>query len=333
MKLRLNFEYLEAQWKERQIDLFPWLQGLRALLRSREANLKVTRKKLSSSTPATMVQFLSSYDPETSKIAQQIIKVQNPSSILPILLYSLEKTDQNNYISRVIKSLLDFDPITSFGYFLGYLNDRAEFKKKYPLKPQRQYLPLDKNREEKILFQVIRQIFSNLNSLFASPQEKNQFLCQIFEALSIDLNERMPLSGIFLETREDFHAVKLDLEVILTLFTSTMYDKESAQIVEEKMHKLGQEIIISLHKITFDFRKNEIMFDYLLEVMQYIAILRLEADKPFLESVPEKLKNSELPEEKKIDIIEKSETAIRIIDQPETPIHVILNELETPFFL
>ena len=82
MKLELDFRELEDQWKNRQIDLFPWLQGLYALLRSRDANIKETRKRLTSSSPATMVQFLSSFDPENIKLAEEIIRVQDPSIIL-----------------------------------------------------------------------------------------------------------------------------------------------------------------------------------------------------------------------------------------------------------
>jgi len=333
MKLKLNFTDLEAQWKERQLDLFPWLQGLLALLRSREANLKETRKRLASSTLATMVQFLSSFDPETAKIARQIIKEQDPSDALPLLLYSLEKTNKNNYPHRVMKCLLDFNPTISFGYLLGYLHVRQTPKLEKNQSPKPEGSPdLIGEQIKKAIFQVISEIFCNLNTLFPSSQGKDQFLSQIFEALSVDLKERMPLLSIVLETWDDFEAIKLDLEVILSLFSKTKYE-EYAQIIEEKIRELGQEIIISLHKIPFESEKGATLFEHLQDIIHYMAIMRLEVDKQFLQSMPEKIHSFELSEKQKNEIIQKSEAAVKIIDQPETTIQKILDELETPFFI
>ena len=332
MKLELNFEDLENQWKERQLDLFPWLQGLLALLRSREANLTITKNKLSSSTPATMIQFLSSFDRETAKIARQIIKKQNPSIILPLLLYSLEKIDKKDFPCRVMGSLLDFNPTISFGYLLGYLNTRQLPKSEKNQFPKSQgYSYENRGQVKKTIFQVISEIFSNLGNFFPSSQDKAQFLSQIFEALSIDLKERMPQSGP-VETRENFEAVRLDLEVILLILTKSMYE-ESAQLIEEKIQKLGQEVIISLHGLPFKLKKGEILFMHLIEIIQYMAILRLKEDKPFLQSIPEKIEYFNLSQEQKKETVQKADAALKIIDQPETAIQEILDELEIPFLI
>jgi len=331
MKLKLNFEDLEAQWKERQLDLFPWLQGFFALLRSRKTNLIITRNKLSSSTPATMVQFISSFDRKNAEIARQIIKEQNPLTILPLLLFSLEKNNKTDYPTRVMNSLLDFNPTISFGYLLGYLHTRQTPKSEKNQFPQIEGSPdLIGEQIKKSIFQVINEIFYNLNALFPSSQEKDQFLSQIFQALSMDLKERMPVSGI-VETKKNFEAIKLDLEVTLSLFNRTKYEKY-AQIIEEKIQTLGREIIISLHKIPFELEKGATLFKHLQEIIHYMAIMRLEADKQFLQSMPKNINCFELSEKQKTEIIQKSEIAVKIIDQPETTIPKIVDELETPFF-
>ncbi len=333
MKLELNFEDLEAQWKKRQLDLFPWLQGLLALLRPRAVNLTITKNKLSSSTPATMVQFLSSFDPETAKIARQIIKAQNSTTILPLLLYSLEKNNKTDYPHRVMNSLLDFNPTISFGYLLAYLHARQTPKSEKNQFSKPENAPdLSEEQIKKSIFQVISEIFFNLNTLFPSSQEKDQFLSQIFEALSMDLKERMPFLSIVLETWGDFEAIKLDLEVILSLFKKTKYE-EYAQIIEKKIQQLGQDIIISLNGLPFELEKGEILFEHLIAVIQYMAVMRLEADKQFLQSMPKKIHSFELTEKQKTDIIRTCEAAVKIIDQPETTIRKILAELETPFFI
>jgi len=179
---------------------------------------------------------------------------------------------------------------------------------------------------------VISEIFINLNTLFPSSQEKDQFLNQIFQALSMDLKERMPLLSIVLETWDDFEAIKLDLEVILSLFKKTKYE-EYAKIIEEKIQGLGQDIIISLNGLPFELEKGEILFEHLIEVIQYMAVMRLEADKQFLQSMPEKIHSFEFTEKQKTDIIRACEAAVKIIDQPATTIQKILDELETPFFI
>lgn len=332
MKLKLNFEDLEDQWKERQIDLFPWLEGFFALLRSRETNLIITKNKLSSSTPATMVQFLSSFDRENAKIARQIIKVQNPSTILPLLLYSLEKCNKTDYPHRVMNSLLDFNPTISFGYLLGYLHARQiSISEKNELPKPEDSSDLIEEQIKKSLFQVISEIFYNLNTLYPFSEGKEQFLNHIFEALSMDLKERMPVSGI-VETKEHFEAIQLDLEVVLSLFNKTKYE-EYAHLIEAKIRELGQKIITSLHKIPFELEKGAPLFEHLKKIIHYMAIMRLEADKQFLQSMPEKINSFELTEGQKTAIIQKSEAAVKIIDQPETPIQKILDDLETPFFI
>ena len=225
MKLELDFEDIENQWKQRQFDLFPWLDGLFALLRSRDAIIRDTEKKLSASTPATIVQFLSSDDRENAKVAKKIIKEQDPDTILTILLYSLEKVEKKNYPHRVMESLLDFDPVTSVGYLLGYLN-------------------LRKNLKDKI-FQIFNEFFP-LKNLFPTSMDETQFLNQIFQALAFDLKDRIPSSGK-IETMKDFdELLRLDLEVMKLVFSKT-WEEENARFVENEMQRLGKEVIVSLH--------------------------------------------------------------------------------------
>ena len=152
MILKLDFEELESRWKARQLDLFPWLDGLFALIRSRNSLIRETRKRLSSSNEATMVQFLASNNHDNVMVAREVIKKQQPESILPILLYTLEKVDRDDYHYRVMESILDFDPAVSLGYLIGYL-----------------YLKRD--RKDKV-FEMLGWVFVNLQKFYPFQEEK-----------------------------------------------------------------------------------------------------------------------------------------------------------------
>ena len=309
MKLEFNFEDLERQWKARQLDLFPWLDGLFALIRSRDSLINETRKRLSLSTQATMVQFLSSDDHDNAIVAREIIKGQQ--NIFPILLYSLEKIPKKNYPHRIMESLLDFDPAISFGYLLGYLYLRKDMKGK--------------------IFDVLNELFPYLNDRFRNSEDKKQLIIQIFHAIKQDLKERMPASGK-LKSMEDFKTIRLDLKVMLLVFDKT-WQGENAQVVEKEMQKIGQEVIISLQKFPFEFEDGFVLFEQLSEIIPYIALMRLKSDKSFLTHLLVKIKSWDLSKEEMGEIVQKTETAIGIIDQPEKTIHEILEQSECLFFL
>jgi hypothetical protein len=311
MKLELNFEDLENQWKERQIDLFPWLDGLFALLRSRDAIIRETEKKLSASTPATIVQFLSSDDRENAKVAKKIIKEQDTDTILTILLYSLEKVEKKNYPHRVMESLLDFDPVTSIGYLLGCLNLRKSLNDK--------------------IYQIFNEFFP-LKNLFPTSKDETRFLDQIFQALTFDLKDRIPSSGK-IETMKDFdELLRPDLEVMKLVFSKT-WEEENAKFVENEMQRLGKEVIVSLHGLPFEFRYGAVLFEQLSEIIPYMALMRLKSDKSFLQQLPVKLKSFDLSPEAREEIIQKSEAVLTIIEQPESTIKSILDQFEVTLFI
>lgn len=310
MKFELDFEDLESQWKKRQLDLFPWLDGLFALLQSRDAIIKETEKRLSKAANATMIQFLSSDDHDNARVARQTIKKQEPETILPILIYSLEKVEKKDYPHRIMESLLDFDPNLSFGYLLVYLNQRPGYKEN--------------------VFQVISEIFSNYKDFYSTPQDENQFLEKIFNALCEDLIKRMPVSNK-LKTMEDFESIRLDLKVMLLIFQK-MQQADNVRVVERQMKNIGQEVIVSLSSLPFEFEKRDIILKQLGEFIIYMALMRLESDRSFLKKIPLKIGSLNFLPEDAEAINQKVETALNIIDQPDKAIQEILDETEMPLF-
>ena len=309
MKLELDFEDLESQWKERKLDLFPWLDGLFALIRSRDSLIRETKKRLSSSNMATMAQFLSSDNKDNAQSAREIIKGQDPEAMLPILIYSLEKVEKNHFPHRIMQSLIDFDPFVSFGYFLGYLNLRSHLKHKF--------------------FQVVNEIFP-LNEIFPNSRDIERFLTQFFQALRQDLKERMPPSGK-LEKEEGLESIDLDLKIMMMVFSKT-WQGENAGIVEREMKRIGQEVIVSLRRFPFDFENGNILYNQLSEIIRMMASMRLEPDQPFLRELPLKLKNLDLFQEEKDEIKEMADAALTIIKHPEKSICEILKKLEISLF-
>ncbi|MGA1863947.1 MAG: hypothetical protein ACMUHX_02680 [bacterium] len=309
MKLELDFKDLEHQWKTRQFDLFPWFDGLFALLRKRESILTETKKRLSSSTQSTMVQFLSSDDHENALIAKEIIKEQAAGAILPILLYSLEKVTKNDYPHRIMESLLDFDIDISFGFLLGYLYLRNNIKEK--------------------IFQIFNEIFP-IKNIFPDNTDRINLLVKLFQALFNDLKQRMPPSGK-LEKIEDFDYINLDLKIILLIFHKTWQD-ENAKVVEKEMKRIGQELIVSLRGLPLKYENGDILFEQLSEIILYMAIMRLEADRSFLKGLHTSLKSSSLKEAEMEEILQKSDAALAIIGQPDKTINEILEQFESPPF-
>ena len=310
MKLELDFEDLNKQWKSRQFDLFPWLDGLFALLRTKEALIRETKKRLSSAMHSTMVQFLASDDRDNAQVAREIIKEQDIKSILPILLYSLERVDKGHYPRRVMESLLDFDPQTSFGYLLGYLN----------LRP---------NQQHKI-YQVFNEIFP-LKNIFPESKDGVKFLTQSFQALLLDLKDRMPTSGR-LQTMDDLESVRLNLKVMLWFFNKT-WQGMHAEVVEKEIKMIGQTLIKSFHQLPFVFENDPDILMQLSEIIPLMAIMRLEEDKSFLKGLPLKLKSAHLSEDEMENFKQKAENALQIIDQPKKLVRDILDEYDVPLFL
>jgi hypothetical protein len=308
MKVDFDFGDLEHQWKARQFDLFPWLDGLFALLRSRESLVRETKKRLSTATPATMVQFLASDDPESARVAREVINEQAPGAILPLILYSLEKVRKEEYPRRVMESMLGFDPAVSMGYLLGYPYVR----------------PLAQER----VFAVIRELFP-LRERFPGPDEGGRILKGFFQALGGDLKERMPSSGR-LEKMEDFDSIKPDLSAMLLVFKGTWLD-DYAPEVEAQMRRIGNDVIVSLHRLPFDHADADALFRQLSEIIPYMALMRLKADVRFLEKLSETLESSSLARDEREALRQKAETAVSVIEQPERPIREIIEHCEVAF--
>jgi len=308
MKVEFDFGDLERQWKARQFDLFPWLDGLFALLRSRESLIRETKRRLSSATPATMVQFLSSDDPENARVARETINEQTSGTILPLILYSLEKVRKIEYPRRVMESLLGFDPVISMGYLLGY--------------------PYVRPQAQDRVIAVIGEVFP-LQERFPGHEEGMRFLQGFFQALGSDLKERMPASGR-LERMEDFDSLRPDLSVMLLVF-NRIWQGDYALDVERQMQRIGGEVIVSLHRLPFDYADAGALFRQLSEIITYMALMRLKADARFLEKLPETLASSVLAEDERESLRQKAEAALSVIEQPEMPIHEIIEQCEVPF--
>ncbi len=309
MKLEFDFNDLNLQWKERQLDLFPWFDGLFALLRTKEGNLMETEKRLLAASTATKIQFLSSDDKNSAQIARKTIKKESPESLLPILLYSMEKVDKQDYIHRIMESLLDFNPTLSIGYLLGYLN-------------------LRKMQKEKV-FQIITLIFANLKGIFPTIEDEEKFLGQIFQAMETDLKDRMP-SSKKINNMEDFEKISLDLEIIHLIFNKTS-NLSNAPTVEMYMQTIGKNVIKSLKDIPFEFRKGKLQIDQFIQIMIYMALMRLKADLSFLKNMPKRIANSDLSENDKEEILKTSEVAINVIENPKKTIQEILKDIEQPY--
>jgi len=259
---------------------------------------------------STMVQFLASDDRDNAQVAREIIKEQDIKSILPILLYSLERVDKGHYPRRVMESLLDFDPQTSFGYLLGYLN----------LRP---------NQQHKI-YQVFNEIFP-LKNIFPESKDGVKFLTQSFQALLLDLKDRMPTSGR-LQTMDDLESVRLNLKVMLWFFNKT-WQGMHAEVVEKEIKMIGQTLIKSFHQLPFVFENDPDILMQLSEIIPLMAIMRLEEDKSFLKGLPLKLKSAHLSEDEMENFKQKAENALQIIDQPKKLVRDILDEYDVPLFL
>lgn len=305
MKLNLNFKELEKQWKERQLDLFPWLDGLFALLRTQEAMMQETEKRLSAATPATKVQFLSSDEKMNVTVAHKTIKKEPPESILPILLYSLKKVDKKGYLNNVADALLDFHPVISFGYLIGYLNLSDEMKDQ--------------------TFQILTLIFSHFSDHFPSQDERKTFLDQLFQALRQDIQERMPNTNT-IQTIEEFNNISIDLEIMRLIFLKNNIP-DVIEIIEKHMQELGKSVIISLSTIPFKFMVGELPVSQFIDIIEYIALMRLKADRAFVLKLPVLIKDSDLLEEDSEEIIKKAEVALNLIDNHEKSIHEVLEEL------
>ena len=309
MKLELDFEDLESQWKARKLDLFPWLDGLFALIRSRDSLVRETKKRLSFSSKATMAQFLSSDNKDNAQCAREIIRGQDPEAMLPILLYSLEKINKKDYPHRIMESLIDFDPSISFGYFLGYLNLRFHLKHKF--------------------FQVVNEIFP-LNETFSHSSDIDSFLSGFFNALRQDLKERMPPTGR-IGKDEDLESIDPDIKIMMIVFNST-WQGNDASIVEREMKGIGQEVIVSLKGFPLDYENSGILYQQLSELIPLIASMRLEYDQPFLRELPLKLKKTDLLQEEMEEIKQMSEAALTIIKHPEKRISEILRKMKISLF-
>jgi hypothetical protein len=103
-------------------------------------------------------------------------------------------------------------------------------------------------------------------------------------------------------------------------------------VVEKEMKKIGQEVIISLRGISLNYEKGDILFKQLSEIILYMAIMRLEADKSFLKELHTNIKYFNLKEEEKEELLQRSDEAIAVIEQPDKTIHEILEQLEGPIF-
>ena len=310
MKLELDFEDLKNQWKTRKLDLYPWLDGLFALIRTRESLIRETKKRLSSASQATMVQFLSSNNKDNARVARDVIKEQEIKSILPILFYSLEKVEKDYYPRRVMEALLDFDPLVSFGYLLGYLNLRPNQKHK--------------------IFQVLNEIFP-IKNVFSKSQESAKFLYRVLQALEQDLKDHMPSSGT-LRSINDYGSVKLDLKVMVWLFDKT-WQGEYAELIEKQIKKIGKEVIRSFNQIPLVCENAQDIFIQLSEIIPLIAIMRLEDDKSFLKGLPSKLKTADLSEYEMENIKQKVEITLKIIENNKKLVRDILDEYDMPLFL
>jgi len=300
MKDGYDLSHLEKEWSQRNFDLFPYVEGLFSLMRSREGNLEKTESRLRRSSAATIVQFLGSDDKDVSLIAKRLIQEhQDQPLITAILLYSLTKVTKRGYAGRVGDCLAGcLQPAPGLGYFFQFLRQFPEIKARGQEFFQHFWLtgteslmsetePIESGAESIVI--ETEPIESGVESIVsADPVET--FFGALFQAIREDLEKSIPcLEEI--SSLPELLLLKEDLAPALRVYYLVETRAEIRMIFDQGLREFGQHIR-SLHKL-ISFESHTYLKEVLPVVIAFIGLLRLENDRRHLDRILSKIAESD----------------------------------------
>ncbi|MEW5802255.1 MAG: hypothetical protein AB1847_09135 [bacterium] len=268
MKSSYDLAYLEKEWSQRNLDLFPYIEGLFSLMRSREGNLEKTRKRLQASSAATIVQFLGSDDKDVSHIASKLVQGhQDQMLITAILLYSLTKVTKAGYAAKVGDCLAGCpQPEAGLRYFF----------------PFRRQFPEVRTRSDEFFQHFWR---TGTESILRDDQAQ-KFFRHIFEAILEDLADSIPdLKDI--SSLPDFLVLKEDLTPALRVYYLVENRPEIKMIFDQGLKTFGRHLG-SIRKL-ISFESHTYLDEVLPVVLAFIGLLRLEQDRQELDRILSKI--------------------------------------------
>lgn len=268
MKNTYDLSYLEKAWSQRELDIFPYMEGFFSLMRSREGNLERTGKRLKASSPATMVQFLGSDDRDVSHIASKLIQ-EYPDQMLvtALLLYSLMKVTRKGYPARAGDCLGGCpQPEAGLQYFFQFLRQFPDFR----VKSNEFFQHFWRTGTESILRDGQVQMF--FKHLFHAIQED-------LESIIPDVRE--------ISSLQEFLLLKEDLTPALRVYYLVETRPEIKMIFDQGLRRFGYRIR-SLHKL-ISFESHTYLEEVLPVVISFIGLLRLDADREYLDQILSKI--------------------------------------------
>jgi hypothetical protein len=272
MKDEYDLSYLEKEWSQRNFDLFPYMEGLFSLMRSRAGNLEKTEKRLRSSSPATIVQFLGSDDRDVSHIASRLIQEhQDQTLITAILLYSFVKVTKRGYAGRAGDCLAGcLQPVAGIRYFFQFLRQLPEIRTR---------------GQEFFQHFWLTGTESTMNGEYA-----HTFFRHIFQAVEEDLGGAFP-DMEEISSLPQFLLLKEDLASALRVYYLNESRPEVKIIFDLELRRFGQHIK-SLHKL-ISFESHTYLKEVLPVVISFIGLLRLKNDRQHLDRILSKIAESD----------------------------------------
>jgi len=272
MKNEYDISYLEKEWSQRNLDLFPYMEGLFSLMRSREVNLEKTKKRLRQSSPATIVQFLGSDDKDVSRIASRLIQEhQEQTIIIAMLLYSLTKVTKRGYAAKAGDCLAGcLQPAGGVRYLFQLLRQFPEIK--------------DKGTE------FFKHFWLTGTESILRGDHVHTFFGHIFQAIEEDLEGAFP-DREEISSLPEFLLLKEDLIPALRVYYLIETRSEIKMIFDLELRKFGQHIS-SLHKL-ISFESHTYLEEVLPVVISFIGLLRLGNDRKHLDPILSKIAESD----------------------------------------
>lgn len=271
MQPKYGCTYLDKEWSRRKLDLFPYMEGFFSLLRSRESNLKKTEKKLRTTPPATLIQFLNSEDKDVSGIASDLIQNHaNQNLITAILVYSLTKVDKSDYPARAGTCLAGcLQPAVGLTYLLQFIHQFPEIKEKGS--------------------ELLQYFWRTGTKSTLDSKELQQFFDLIFQAIQEDLQSTVADLGE-ISSLPEFLLLKEDLTIPLKVYYLVETRTDIKMAFERGLKKFGQQIR-SLQKL---IPPSDTQLQMLPLVLPFIGLLRLEQDREFLKQISSNIARSNL---------------------------------------
>ena len=272
MKDEYDLSYLEKEWSQRNLDLFPYIEGLFSLMRSREGNLEKTKNRLRASSPATIVQFLNSDDKDVSRIASRLIQEHQDQPLITVmLLYSLTKVTKRGYAAKAGDCLAGcLQPVAGIRYLFQFLRQFPEIRARG--------------------HEFFHHFWLTGTESIVSVDYVQTFFGHIFQAIREDLEGIIPdLEEI--SSLPEFLMLKEDLTPALRAYYLIETRPEIKMIFDEGLRVFGQHIR-SLHKL-ISFESPTYLKEVLPAVISFIGLLRLADDREHLDPILSKIAESD----------------------------------------